>query len=228
MERWTAMTTRSVDSRRALLISAGQLFADQGYDGVTTRVISEAAGVQLSAIHYHFGTKEKLYLEAFRYAYEKERRIDFLEILAENPEKKMTAEGQADIVEKTVRLYFRNIFDPQRPCWEARLLVREIISPSTALPLLAQTFMQSSVIGSEKFCKMVRPEMTDRQAAIWADTLFSHAFFYILAAKPIAMVRGEEWLNPEYFEDAATMVARFMIRELELPLPETVRSYPSD
>ncbi len=218
------MTRRSADSRRALLISAGQLFAEQGYDGVTTRAISEAAGVHLSAIHYHFGTKESLYLAAFRYAHEKERRIDFLQLVAENPKLGATPEGQAEIVEKTVRLYFRNIFAPRRPSWEARLLVREIVSPSTALPVLAQTFMQSSVIGSEKFCKMVKPEMTERQAAIWADTLFSHAFFYILAAKPIAMVRGKNWLNPDFFDDAAAMVARFMIHELDLPLPETLQS----
>jgi len=214
------MTMRTADSRRSLLISAGRLFAEYGYEGVTTRSISEAAKIRLSAIHYHFGSKEDLYLEAFRYAYEKESRIDFLEVLSRNPEKGKTPEGQAEIIEMTVRLYFRNIFNPERPSWEARLLVKEIVSPSTALPLLAQIFMQSSVIGSEKFCKMIRPEMTDRQAAIWADTLFSHAFFYILAAKPIALVRGENWLIRDFFEDAAAMIARFMIRELELPLPK--------
>lgn len=226
--RRPAMTIRNSDSRRTLLLSAGELFADQGYDSVTTRAISETAGVRLSAIHYHFGTKENLYLEAFRYAYEKERRIDFLEILAKNPEKETTPEGLAEIVEETVRRYFRNIFDPQRSSWEARLLVREVVNPSTALPVLAQTFMQTTVIGSEKFCRMVKPQMTDRQAAIWADTLFSHAFFYMLAAKPIAMVRGTNWLNRDFYDAAATMIARFMIRELDLPLPKTLRADPGD
>jgi TetR/AcrR family transcriptional regulator, regulator of cefoperazone and chloramphenicol sensitivity len=211
-----------------LLISAGRLFAEHGYDGVTTRMISTAAGVQLSAIHYHFSTKENLYLETFRYVHDKERKVDFFEVLAENPELGKTAAGQAEIIRTTVLRYFHNIFDPNRPAWETQLLVREIINPSAALPALAKTFMQATVVNSEKFCRLVRPNIGRTDAAVWADTLFCHAIFYTLTKKHIELVRGSGWLAEDFFYKAARMIARFMILELELPLPPDLRKHNAE
>ena len=45
----------------ALLESGIALFGRHGYDGVTTREVTDAAGVNLSAIKYHFGGKDELY-----------------------------------------------------------------------------------------------------------------------------------------------------------------------
>ena len=45
----------------ALLAAARRLFADHGYDGASVRAITRAAGANLGAITYHFGTKRKLY-----------------------------------------------------------------------------------------------------------------------------------------------------------------------
>jgi AcrR family transcriptional regulator len=217
------MIAKRKTSRQELLISAGKLFAEHGYDGVTTRMISESAGVRLSGIHYHFSNKENLYIETFRYAHDKEDKIDFLEVLAEAPELGRTRQGQAQIIQTTILRFFRHIFNPARPSWETKLLVREIVAPSSALPALAETFMQTNIVHSEKFCRMVRPEISDMEAAIWADTLFAHIFLYILTKKPIEMMRGSGWLTEDFFSTAAGMVARFMILELDLPLPEDIR-----
>lgn len=45
-----------------LIAVASELFARQGYDSVSTRQIAKQARVNLSAIGYHFGGKEALYL----------------------------------------------------------------------------------------------------------------------------------------------------------------------
>ena len=218
------MNERSPNNYELLLTSAGKLFAEHGFDRVTTRMIAKAAEIRLSAIHYHFKSKENLYLETFRYAHNKGKKIDFLEILDENPVLIETKQGQAEIIRTTVLRFFRNIFDPQRPSWESRLLVREIMSPSQALPALAQTFMETNVRNSEKFCKLVQPDMDADDAAIWSHTLFSHVFLYILAKNPIEMVRGKHWLNEKFYYRAARMISRFMIIELGLPLPDDLKT----
>jgi AcrR family transcriptional regulator len=41
---------------------ATRLFAEKGYDGVSTKEICREAGVNVAAIHYHFESKENLYL----------------------------------------------------------------------------------------------------------------------------------------------------------------------
>ncbi len=45
----------------ALLHAARQLFARHGYDGTSVRAITRAAGANLGAITYHYGSKRDLY-----------------------------------------------------------------------------------------------------------------------------------------------------------------------
>ncbi|MCI0435642.1 MAG: TetR/AcrR family transcriptional regulator [Gemmatimonadetes bacterium] len=47
---------------REALIEAGRgLFAESGFDGASIRAITSAAGANLGAVTYHFGTKEAFY-----------------------------------------------------------------------------------------------------------------------------------------------------------------------
>lgn len=48
-----------------LLDTAEKLFAEHGYDGVGMRALADEAGVNLGATTYHYGSKEKLYIETF-------------------------------------------------------------------------------------------------------------------------------------------------------------------
>src|SRR3546814_6427288 len=50
-----------------LLRCALDLFGRLGFDGTSTRAIAAAAGKPMSAITYHFGGKEELYVAASRY-----------------------------------------------------------------------------------------------------------------------------------------------------------------
>lgn len=54
------------ESRRRLLATAGRLFAEKGFDGVSTRDIANAAGVNISLISYYFNGKEGLYIAVLR------------------------------------------------------------------------------------------------------------------------------------------------------------------
>src|SRR6201981_2864231 len=50
------------DTRLRILGAAKGALLDVGYANLATRGIAEAAGVPLSQIHYHFGSKQKLML----------------------------------------------------------------------------------------------------------------------------------------------------------------------
>jgi AcrR family transcriptional regulator len=49
-----------IDTKRKLLDTAERMFAEQGYGAVSLRQIIAEAGVNLAAIHYHFGSKQEL------------------------------------------------------------------------------------------------------------------------------------------------------------------------
>jgi AcrR family transcriptional regulator len=54
--------TRKSDTAKSILQAAKESLLDTGLNGLSTRSIAEAAGVPLSQIHYHFGSKQRLVL----------------------------------------------------------------------------------------------------------------------------------------------------------------------
>ncbi len=52
-------------TRSAVLDAAERLFAARGVEGASVRDIVTAAGANLGAINYHFGTKDRLVMEVF-------------------------------------------------------------------------------------------------------------------------------------------------------------------
>ena len=53
------------DTKSRLLRVAERLFAEQGFGGVSVRQLTAAAGVNLAAVNYHFGSKEGLLAAIF-------------------------------------------------------------------------------------------------------------------------------------------------------------------
>ncbi len=49
-----------IDTKQRILDTAERLIGQQGYAGTSLRQIISAAGVNLAAVHYHFGSKEDL------------------------------------------------------------------------------------------------------------------------------------------------------------------------
>jgi AcrR family transcriptional regulator len=62
----------SASTKERILGAAESLFARRGFDGASLRQLTTAAGVNLAAVNYHFGSKEKLVEQIFR------RRLDAL------------------------------------------------------------------------------------------------------------------------------------------------------
>jgi len=51
------------ETRQKLIESAGQIFAELGYDAATVRQITDRAGANIASVNYHFGDKLQLYRE---------------------------------------------------------------------------------------------------------------------------------------------------------------------
>ncbi len=59
--------TKKPDVGRALIEAAKKVLRRDGYAGFSTREVAEQAGVPLSQIHYHFGSKTGLVLALFEH-----------------------------------------------------------------------------------------------------------------------------------------------------------------
>ncbi len=56
---------RTAETRQRIIDTSLRLFAEHGFKGVSVRDISAAAGVNVAAISYHFGSKQGLYHTIF-------------------------------------------------------------------------------------------------------------------------------------------------------------------
>ncbi|MFD0692050.1 TetR/AcrR family transcriptional regulator [Actinomadura fibrosa] len=63
----------SDSGRGRILDVATRLFAALGYDGTSTRLIAEAAGLNIATVAYHVGGKRDLYLAVMERAHQQER-----------------------------------------------------------------------------------------------------------------------------------------------------------
>lgn len=108
---------------KALLIeTAGKLIAQKGYEKTTSKEICEVAKVNVAAINYHFGGRDKLYIAVLERVHEyllNARELEELEVSTKTPEEKVS--------------YFLDVLTDmviQRNNWPIRVWIREITSPS--------------------------------------------------------------------------------------------------
>jgi AcrR family transcriptional regulator len=63
----TRGSPKKAETSAALLEAAKKVLRQHGYSGLSTRDVAAAAGVPLSQIHYHFGSKQGMVLALFEY-----------------------------------------------------------------------------------------------------------------------------------------------------------------
>ncbi len=99
-----AATPRGMATRHKLLDAAEALFAERGFDGVSIRHITGAAGMPLSQVNYHFGSKQGLFVEviARRAGALNERRLKALRDLEDS-----AAPGAVPTIEEIAECFIR-------------------------------------------------------------------------------------------------------------------------
>src|SRR6187402_1714497 len=56
-----ALDATSADTKTRILDAGERLFVEHGFEATSLRSLTTAAGVNLAAVHYHFGSKEELF-----------------------------------------------------------------------------------------------------------------------------------------------------------------------
>jgi len=118
------------NTRQQIIETAGQLFADLGYSGTTSKLICEECGCNVAAVNYHFGSRDGLYscvlIESHR------RLIGFNTLLD-------IANSRDDSRSKLGRIVDTLIDGIDANQWHSRLFIREIMAPSVLIDEMIRT-----------------------------------------------------------------------------------------
>lgn len=201
------------DTKSRLLESAGEEFAEKGFEGATIRGIIERARANIAAVNYHFGDKERLYVQAVIEAH------------------RCGIEGDGDDgdlcavpASAQLRLYVRNFLvrvlavgDPDS--WHHKLMLREMIRPSAASETLVREVIRPKFERLLNILREACPGADDRRLTATAFSVIGQCLHYKMG-RPIAerLIGAEAFaaLDLDYLADH---IAMFSLAALGLGAP---------
>jgi AcrR family transcriptional regulator len=123
------------EPRERLLLAAGREFAERGYDAATVRDICAAAGVNVAAVNYYFGDKQRLYIESVKHAHEERvRQVPLPEWPAGTPAARKLHDFVDNLLERMLGL--------GQPPWQVQLMMRETLQPTAACRELVEDYIR--------------------------------------------------------------------------------------
>lgn len=215
---------RIADTRERILDAAERLFMAHGYEGTSMRLITRAAGVNLAAVNYHFGSKESLMQEVFR------RRLDWLneERLRVLNEMEAAADGQPLKPSLIVDGFFGTLLrladaDERGGITFLRLLGRTLTEPSEFIRVfLAQEYAAVMERYKEALFKAL-PEVPKAEI-VWRFHFMLGATSYAIAGTDALrlvtdwQIDGEEM--PDRLDRLVPRLMSFLLGGLRAPLAQ--------
>jgi TetR/AcrR family transcriptional regulator, regulator of cefoperazone and chloramphenicol sensitivity len=123
------------DTRTKLLDSAGQVFAESGYQAATVREICAKAGVNVALVNYYFGDKLELYAAVLRHSMGVSGNGIIQQAIAS------TAPPE-EALRELVYAMLERICRTERPGWHYQLMVHEFAQPTPAMAAVIEETMR--------------------------------------------------------------------------------------
>jgi AcrR family transcriptional regulator len=179
------------DTRQRILEAAGPIFAEKGPEAASVRDICERAGTNVGAINYHFRSKQQLYVETVRNAYQS--------CAAAGPMPRWSAEVPAEQrLREFVRAMLRRVFAPEVPAWHRLLIMREVAQPTDACREFVREFVRPTFETLQGILnELLPPGVSLRQRQMVGGSIVGQVLHYHHARHVLPLLLGEEYRNPD-------------------------------
>jgi TetR/AcrR family transcriptional regulator, regulator of cefoperazone and chloramphenicol sensitivity len=203
----SALTEETASTKQRILEAAEELFAVGGFDGVSVEAITRKAKANRAAVSFHFGGKERLYIEAVKYAHRNciqgapfpdwpagtlapERLRGFIHT--------MMTRMTADLSPASAQLMIREMVQPTAACEE---VVRDYIRPAAEI-----------LVGI--LDEMLPPNVPHTKRYLLGFSVVAQCLFFRTHRPIAALLMGEEPFNKldvETLTEHVTTVSLAMI-----------------
>jgi len=198
------------DIRTRILNAAGPIFAEKGYDAATVRRICQVADVNVAAINYYFGGKERLYIETVKWAHhpdgELAERIEW-------PAGTAPATKFRDYIELMLK---RMLCD--RAPWQRGLMMRELLNPTVACRELVELHFRARFGQLLEILDEVLPaEVPQHKRHQIGFSIVGQGMFYHVAGEVVSLLFGREERETHYaLGQLAEHITQFTLAALGL------------
>ena len=184
------------ETKQKILDAAEDLFGEYGYSATSLRHIIAEAGVNLAAIHYHFGTKQDLLDQVVlrKAGPINERRVKLLDQFEAE-----AAPGPA-AVEKILEAFIAPAILITKSPEFAKLMGR--VHAEGLMPNILRRFFQPTIDRFVSALRRAMPDMSEKELA-WKAHFSLGAMAYTMIARP--------QINPEAAHEPPTIVARRLL-----------------
>lgn len=214
----TAENPELPDARQRLLEAAEEVFASKGFDSATVREICSRAGVNIAAINYYFGDKERLYIETVKFAHSCATSSDTFPLLLP---------GATAVERLTVFIgeMARRMHAPARPT-SMKLMMREMSEPGKAADVVVKEFIQPLAFRLRDILGELLPHETPKQLLMIGFSIIGQCLFY-RQNRPVAeLIFGKEAVGALDVTSVTEHVVRFTLAALGHARP--IGSEPPD
>ena len=190
--------------------AAGEVFAERGFKGATVREICRKAEANVSAVNYHFGDKESLYVATVRYAH----GCAIAHLVAAPPPADCATREQK--LHAFVAGFLRGILGAGKPAWFGKLMAREIAEPTVALDHLVADNIRPRMAQMQAIVReYLGPDAPADRVRLCASSVVGQILFYHFARPVLERLFPDHRLDEPAVDGLARHVTAFSAAALE-------------
>lgn len=215
------MAVQSNQTKQRILDAACVLFAKNGFNSVSTRMIAEEAGVRHGTVHYHFKDKKTLYIEVFRMIFAFEQILTYEVLLQQEPFVLQTPSGKAYAIQRIVTDYFHRHLHVGRR-WKRRLVLREMFEHSPIFDQILNDIFKVESNKMTEFYFLLNPTGTVVDAYLWSHLPDIQMLNHMMGESILETDHDPAFVE-ELQQKMVKITARSMISILDLPIPDMLK-----
>jgi len=205
----------SLKTREALINAAGELAAEKGFASVSTRAIALLAKENVGSIHYHFGSKDKLFEAVVRTVLQAWKDNPIIDLIKQYDTD--TPEGQAQAIRAIVHRNIVLLFGRGLPDWHARVIFQVVHQKGPLRDIFKNELITPSHKALKTLLKRINPAIDDKEAFLRILILNTPVFFHADRMDFILVELGEKRYRAEYLQKMEDIIV--MQTQLVLGLP---------
>ncbi|MBK7406323.1 MAG: CerR family C-terminal domain-containing protein [Phycisphaerales bacterium] len=209
------MARAEENTRDRLLDAAENLFGERSFAAVGIREIADHAGVNLSGIKYHFGSKWGLYLETVRRSMERRGSSAAWSLLEDAPPSPQHA---ALLLRDFIGAFLRVILGPEDSGSCACLVMHAALEPGEGTDLIVQEFVRPH---HERLCALVAvlcPAADASERSRYAQCVMAQLIHQRLFRAFIERIHPAPDRGEAEIERIADEITAFSLRGMGCPL----------